>query len=275
MSQRKVTGGACERWVTTPTADYIDAEHDGYKYLGAYCRRKITFVKPSYWIITDNLTEKMCQTSGYHECKWLAHFQPTELTIDEDRKTIHTNNAGANILLILSRPGSLEIIQSGGWTVTPDGEVDDAPYIGYAREGDLPVDYEIVAYPYEGGLVPDVTVERLDMGEDARRCKGLKITTPERIDYYLEALSGDYYFMLEEETKFRNYGEFSFDGEMALIREKDGELQSILLVGGTCLNRGGNPLVGCSGEIVWVEIIHADYTPLVNGEFDGEINLRE
>ena len=271
MSQRKITDGTCDRWVTTPTADFIDAEHDGYKYLGAYCRRKITFVKPAYWIITDNLTEKMCQTTGYHECEWLAHFQPTELTIDEGSKIVHTNNPDANILLLPSRPESLNVILSTGWTVTPEGEADAAPYIAYVREGDLPVDYEVVVYPYKGTDVPVVKVERLDMGDDAWRCKGLKITTPDGIDYYLEALKADYYFILDEETKFRKYGEFSFDGEMALIRERDGELISILLVGGACLKRDGLPLAECAGGIDWAEITFSGNTSFINGEFDGEM----
>jgi hypothetical protein len=271
MSQRKVTNGTCDRWVSASSCDYVNAEHDGYKYLGAYCRRKITFVKPFYWIITDNITEKMCQTSGYHECEWLAHFQPADLTIDDKRKTVHTNNPDVNILLVPSRPENLKVIQSKGWTVTPAGEVNDAPYIGYAREGDLPIDYEVVAYPYKGANVPEIMVEQLDMGEEIKRCKGLEITTPQGIDYYLEALKGDYYFILEEKTEFHKYGEFSFDGEMALIREKDGRVNSILLVGGTCLKRHDLPLATCSGKIEWAEILYSDQTVLVNGSFSGRI----
>ena len=271
MSQQKLANGRCDRWVSAISFDYIDAEHDGYKYLGAYCRRKITFVKPSYWIISDNITEKMCQTSGYQECEWLAHFQPTELTIDEKRKIVHTNNLDVNSLLIPSRPENLKVNQSKGWTVIPGGEVNDAPYISYAREGDLPIDYEIVAYPYKGTEVPKITIEQLNMGTDSRRCKGLKIATPDGIDYYLEKLKGDYYFVIDEEIKFRKYGEFSFDGEMALIREKDGSLNSILLVGGTCLKRHGLPLVTCTGKIDWAEVQFSDKDFSVDGNFSGRL----
>ena len=271
MSQQKFTTGTCDRWVSAASCDYIDAEHDGYKYLGAYCRRKITFFKPSYWIISDNITEKMCQTSGYQECEWLAHFQPSELTIDEKRKTVHTNNPDVNVLLIPSQPENIKVTRSMGWASTPAGEADDAPYIGYAKEGDLPIDYEVVIYPYKGTDVPDITMEQLDMGKDSRRCKGLKITTPEGIDYYLEALKGDYYIVLDEETEFRKYGEFSFDGEMALIREKDGRLSSILLVGGTCLKHHKISLARCTGKIDWAEIQFSDKTFSINGRFSGNI----
>ncbi len=273
MSQRKVTTGKCDRWVSSNSYDYIDAEHDGYKYLGAYCRRKITFVKPSYWIITDNITEKMCQTSGYHECEWLAHFQPNELTIDGKTKAVHTNNPDANVLVVPARPESLDISQSNGWMLTPTGEVDDAPYIAYAREGDLPIDYEVVIYPYKGGEAPDVKIEQLDMGTDARKCKGLKITTPQGVDYYLEALKGDYYFTLGETTSFRMYGEFSFDGEMSLIREKDGQVYSMVLVSGTCLKRGGLEIARCTGEIDWAEITFSGETVSVNGDFNGTMTV--
>ncbi len=273
MSQRKVTDGTCDRWVTSDTADYIDAIHEGYKWLGADCRRKITFVKPSYWIITDNLTEPMCQTTGFHECNWLAHFQPTELTIDETNMTVHTNNDDANALLVPSRPESLGIYQSEGWSVSLDGEVDDAPYIGYEREGDLPVDYEIIVYPYEGTDVPDVTVERLDLGADNWRCKGLEITTPEGVDYYLERLEANYYFVVDEDSNYRSYGEYSFDGEMALIRERDGEIYSIFLVGGGNLCSYVFPLVVCSGDVKWIEIFIVDDAILVNGDYTGDVTV--
>ncbi len=274
MSQRKVTDGRCERWVSNTSCDYIDAEHDGYKYLGAYCRRKITFVKPLYWIITDNITEKMCQTSGFHEGKWLAHFQPSELTIDITRKTVFTNNPDVNILLVPSKPENLEIVRSKGWIMTPEGEVNDAPYIGYKKEGDLPMDYEIIAYPYKGNKAPDITVEPLVGNSNKLGCKGLKITTPKGTDYYLEKLRGDYYFVIGKDKKFHKYGDFSFDGEMSLIREKNGTLKSIVIVGGTCLMRQDLPLVKCTGKIDWVEIDCADKTISVNGNFSGKISVR-
>ncbi|MCK4305443.1 MAG: alginate lyase family protein [Candidatus Eisenbacteria sp.] len=273
MSQRKVTDGTCDRWVTTTMTDYIDAEHDGYKYLGAYCRRKITFVKPSYWIITDNITEKMCQTSGYHECRWLAHFQPTELIIDERTKCVCTNNPGANVLLIPSRPGQIEVLESSGWMITPAGEVEDAPYIAFAKEGDPPIDYEVVVYPYEGAQVPQIAVDCLDMGADALGCKGLRIVSPEGVDYYLEALDADYYFMLDNEGQARRYGEFSFDGEMALLRERNGELRSVLLVGGTILKRQGKVIVQCTGTIDWAQIMLSDGMPSIDGVFSGAISV--
>lgn len=273
MSQRKITSGTCDKWVTSQTADYANAIHDGYKYLGAYSRRKITFVKPNYWIITDNLTEKMCQTTGYHECEWLAHFQPTELTIDKKSKVIRTNNPDVNILVLPLNPETIKVNESTGWAVTPDGEVDDAPYIGYTREGDLPVDYEVVIYPYEGIIAPDIKVESLDMGDDAWRCKGLKITSPDGIDYYLESLKADYYFVVDEKSAFRNYGEFSFDGEMALIREKNSVLNSILLVGGTTLKRNDKTIAICSDEIDWVEIQFINNGASVDGDFEGKISI--
>jgi hypothetical protein len=271
MSQRKVTDGTCKRWVTSASADYVEAIHDGYKYLGAYCRRKITFVKPTYWIITDNLTDNLCQTTGYQECQWLAHFQPTSLTVDEETLSVRTNNARANVLLVPAHPADLNLVRSAGWMVTPQGEVDDAPHIGYGREGDLPIDYEVVVYPYEGQAVPEVTVERLDLGADAWRCKGLKIVTPEGVDYYLEALAADYYVVIAEETAFRTYGTFSFDGEMALLRERDGELASAFLVGGTGLQRDGLPLATCSGEIDWLEVLFSGNTASAKGVFTGKV----
>ncbi|MCK4872029.1 MAG: alginate lyase family protein [Phycisphaerales bacterium] len=271
MSQRKVTGGTCHRWVSAASCDYIDAEHDGYKYLGAHCRRKITFVKPSYWIVSDNITEKMCQTSGYHECEWLAHFQPTELALDERRKRACTSNPDANVVVIPARPETLRMRCSTGWMVTPAGEADDAPYISYAREGDLPIDYEVIIYPYESTEAPQVQIEQLDMREDGWRCKGLMISSPKGVDYYLEALKGDYYFVMDEKTSFRQYGEFAFDGEMALLREEDGQVSSILLVGGSCLRRAGLPLARCTGNIEWAEILFSDGTASVDGDFGGKM----
>ena len=90
-------------------------------------------------------------------------------------------------------------------------------------------------------------------------------------DYYLESLAGDYYFVPGEKEKARRYGEFAFDGEMALVREKGGRIATIFLVGGTRIERAGSTLVECTGTIDWVEVVMP--AGKVKGKFTGKITV--
>ena len=62
-----------EKWRTSPSLDIAVASHDGYLRLerGVIHRRRIVFVKPRFWLITDELNG-----AGEHIAEFLFHFAP-------------------------------------------------------------------------------------------------------------------------------------------------------------------------------------------------------
>ena len=72
--ERKETEGSNIVWNSGAMLDYFSGEHDGYKNLGVHVQRRIAFVKPSYWIIVDQMD---CKEGG-DTLSWYFH-SPTVL----------------------------------------------------------------------------------------------------------------------------------------------------------------------------------------------------
>jgi hypothetical protein len=72
--ERKETVGRNIVWGSTPSLDYFSGEHDGYKNQGVHVQRRVGFVKPSYWVVLD---EMQCAKSG-DTLSWYLH-SPTTL----------------------------------------------------------------------------------------------------------------------------------------------------------------------------------------------------
>ena len=67
--ERKETEGSNIVWNSGAMLDYFSGEHDGYKNLGVHVQRRVAFVKPSYWVIVDQLD---CKKEG-DTLSWYFH----------------------------------------------------------------------------------------------------------------------------------------------------------------------------------------------------------
>ena len=72
--ERKETEGKNLVWSSGTMLDYFSGEHDGYKTMGIHVRRRIAFVKPSYWVVVDQMN---CENAG-DTLSWYFH-SPTNL----------------------------------------------------------------------------------------------------------------------------------------------------------------------------------------------------
>ena len=147
-SMRKCTDTRVDQWWTGPGCDYAEGTSDGYRWIGVLHNRRVLFVKPDYWIVSDFLPGPSYygatfQASGYHEFDWLAHFQPTKLLIDRKAKRIHTTYEKANVVLVPLNKPDVEIREFEGPVSTPDGFA-EAPYISLHREGLAFVQFQVL-----------------------------------------------------------------------------------------------------------------------------------
>ncbi len=67
-------------WESGPDLDYFSADHRGYAERGAVHRRQILFVKPSYWVVFDEVT---C-THAHDTLSWYLHA-PVRMQQEGDR----------------------------------------------------------------------------------------------------------------------------------------------------------------------------------------------
>lgn len=131
-------------WVSLPGFDYVNAFHDAYtlRQQQVLHKRKVFFVKPDYWIITDVLTG-----TGSHTLDLYFH-------IDPEYNLNHTFN---NVSQTFSTP-DFEIAPSNinadadvntGWVSFEYGTKLEAPVLKYSKTGVLPKTFETVIFPFD------------------------------------------------------------------------------------------------------------------------------
>ncbi len=256
-SMRKCVNNRLIQWWTGENYDFADGISDGYRWIGVLHNRRVLFVKPEYWIVTDFLPGPSWygtsfQTSGYHEFDWLGHFQPTDLKIDEQTKRIDTSNEDANIALIPLNADEVEIIESIGPMASPDGIVEDAQYISLHQEGLAFKQYQVLLFPYEGTETPEITVTTLEADETDRANRqniGYEIEFPGHTDVFLE--TGD-------TGDIVTFGEYKFRGDVAHISNVDGDEGGLILLNSDYLGFDGFEFFTAPSIIEAIEVTVTD-----------------
>ena len=246
MSQERFHEGTCHRWVATPQFDYLHASHPAYRFLGVEHERRILFVKPEYWIVTDALgVAEFVTTSGYHEYRWLAHFQPSTLEMGEDSSVWARTAFDAHIGVLPMNLDQLTLVQEEGYISAPEGGVYDAPVLSLVQEGEPPVDFGVVLFPFRGQERPQVSVTAVEAQEGDMACR-----------IQIGGDVSDLYFENRSDGQPHRFGDFLFDGEAGWIRE--GCEEGWFLVGASLLAKDGTILFTCNERVAWVEISFHD-----------------
>lgn len=109
------------------------------------------------------------------------------------------------------------------------------PMLVHRREGEnLSTLFSAILEPV--GDRPYITgVERLDVDGAADSDIGLRVVSGEVTDYILSAT---------DEGRTLRHGGLSFRGRIGFVRERNGEVEVMILVGGTLLEKGGRKLGG-------------------------------
>ncbi|HKQ30931.1 MAG TPA: alginate lyase family protein [Burkholderiales bacterium] len=150
------------RWLTTPSFDLIDAEHEAYRGLPdpVTHRRRVFFSKPRYWLVVDDL-------DGVDEHRIDLHFQfaPMQVTLSTDGWTIARSPGGSECRLfalatvpLTSTLTEAQLDPIRGW-VSPDyGQREAAPMLTHSVVARLPVRIVTFLLPVENSLVPSPVV---------------------------------------------------------------------------------------------------------------------
>jgi len=259
-SMRKCVNNRITQWWTGANYDYVDAKSDGYRWIGVLHNRRVLFVKPGYWIVTDFLPgpsyyNASFQTSGYHEFDWLTHFQPTELTIDKDTKRIDTMNESANIALVPLNADEVQLKESKGPTETTTGVV-ETPYISLHREGMAFVQFQVLLLAYEGTKAPDIKINRLtadNIDRVHRQNVGYEIAALGRKDIFLES---------SNPKVLTSFGDYKFRGAVAHIRDAEEKNAHYLLVNADYFASKGKLIFSAPQTIKAIELSATESTEL-------------
>ncbi len=200
--------GNSDIWATAnPVFDYVGCSTDAYLKNKVY--RRVLFVRPSYWIVSDYI--KAGPGAHTYDQAWHPDLDSNPV-IDSGTERIRTRFAGtANVQLVPADPGEVEGGIYDGWM-----EGRQAKYVTFRKPavtGD--VTFDTVIYPTKAGDDTSASVERLVVkgpnGELAKTsATALKISIgTHRTGYYFQSY-------LDKPAAVQ-FGGIAFDGETAYV----------------------------------------------------------
>jgi len=146
------------RWYTGEEIDYADAEHEAYSRPGAPIvhRRRVLFVKPSYWVVVDDL-----EGAGEHGVDLRFQFAAIPVEIQSDHWVRARGPEGRGLLMRVFSPARLEakILRGSlhpveGW-ISPDfGRRVPAPLVSFATLASLPLRIVTILVPVDEDRSP-------------------------------------------------------------------------------------------------------------------------
>jgi hypothetical protein len=151
------------RWVSTPSLDLADADHNGYRRLAdpVTHRRRVVFVKPRYWLVIDDL-----EGAARHRVDLRFQFAPMHVTADTELWARAVSTAGPGLWLRAFAATRLErkVVEGGidpiqGWIAPDYGVRLPAPVLVYSAVGPLPLRVVTLLFPTEnvGARSPSVS----------------------------------------------------------------------------------------------------------------------
>lgn len=152
-------------WTTTAAFDLVDAEHNGYAHLPAPLghRRRVLFVKPSFWIVIDDVTG-----AGVHAVDLVFQFAPlpVELTTPQSCRVVTGQGAGLWVLPSASAALSTAIrcgdeAPKRGWVSHRYGQKQPSPALVCSTTSALPLRAVTVLYPTRDSAAPAPAVDAI------------------------------------------------------------------------------------------------------------------
>lgn len=217
-----------ERYVSTGLLDYAVGSHNGYVRLRQPVehRRRILFVKPDYWIISDELNGQ-----GTHLLEFFFHFGPG-VTIVQDGAGWLASKDGEQFRLVPFTPGVNFRVVAGeesphqGWYSVDYGQREPAPVLVGAIHAQVPCRLVWLLWPAGAGhsRLLDFSANGLNLG----------VETDGWIDFVVESRAGS----KELDTKISTDAELVFGRRLA-----SGALVRLAMINGSALEIEGRKIL--------------------------------
>ena len=220
-------------WISRDDYDYCVSVYDeGYGREGDETvshKRRVFFVKPDYWIVTDTLTPS---DGAEHTYESMFHLDADNAIADEKTNKVQTDNADASNLAIIPPLGddlTVEIISGQeepvvqGWIPAGGYEVRPIPTPIFTKTGEGTTWFVYVFYPTpEGKELPVTSVKPLEIKSEGKiypDARAVEISFSDgRTHYFLQA---------DRSGKTLKFSGFSTSAEAALIQVgRDGNIEA-------------------------------------------------
>jgi Heparinase II/III-like protein/Heparinase II/III N-terminus len=228
---RKLPEVKLESFFSHPEFDFVAGSHNGYSRFGDSLihRRSVTFVKPEYWVIADELSG-----SGKHEIQAFFHFGPgveVERTQQgwlamrgSDRLLLIPANASLDFRLVKGEEPPIQ-----GWYSADYGHREPAYALIGEAKAQLPAEFDWLILPLAAGD----ELPAVNFADDSRS---------------FSFAMGNW-----QDTIIRRGAQqsapFSTDAAIAMMRKDlQGSARRLILVGGSSLLQHGNSILASDGR---------------------------
>jgi hypothetical protein len=227
-----------ERWASLPGVDLAVASHNGYARLPQPVthRRRVAFVKPDYWLVTDELTGP-----GEHEASFPFHFAPGVKLAPSHGGWLASSN-GSRFLLMPCASGLEFFVVQGdeatrqGWFSAEYGHRLPAPVLVARTRGRLPMRFHWLLWAAPAAW------------PKLRELPGAAVRLEIETEAWTDAVA------FREEGPLDDTG-LATDAELAVTRrDAHGRLERLMLVSGCCADWQGQPLLRADS---WMDEVDA------------------
>lgn len=221
--------------------------------------RKILFVKPSYWIISDFIEDRDFTDRTENKYDIMFHLMPdSRMEWLPDQKGVCTNFETSTNVFLLSPDPDVEVNREEGYFFPQYGSytVTDRIVFSKTKAAHEKVMFDTVVYPIKNlNKNVEVKVEKIPLEAEISAASAIHIRRQHDMETY-----DDYYYYSNEKNfeeigcfPLRRFGEFEFDGECCFISCNDKqEIQSLFMIAGTTLRRNGQVIVHISESIPYL-----------------------
>jgi hypothetical protein len=249
--------------------DYVEAAQYGYAHKdhGVIHRRRLIYIRPSYWIVLDDL-----QGNGKHDYEFLYHFAPdARLTISGEHKRgeldcrARIGGAGLQLLLYASAPvhaavdcGQQQPIR--GWASQRYGEYRPSPVLCASVREETPVSMMTL-------LVPGDAADSRRFPANSSQATGAVIRTGEFDDVVVTATVDGNLHMLD----------CTMRGEFFWMRLHNGNLSRLLAVNAYDFRFAGETVFESKQPIPYVQAFFWDSCIVIEhgDKNEGKVYVRD
>lgn len=217
---RKLPQVCLEQSISNSYLDFAVGSHNGYSRLEepVLHRRNVIFVKPHYWIISDELTGQ-----GQHDIGVFFHFAPRVSLQRVEEGWLARNGEEQFLLAPLAPNVQFRVVTSEespiqGWYSSDYGHREPSPVLVGEITTTVPTRFHWLLWPMESEMprFRELSREKLFLSVETKTWTDLLITG-ERARVFAE-------------------DDFSTDGQLALLRRQSaGLLERMVLIGGNSI----------------------------------------
>jgi hypothetical protein len=260
-------------WRSNAGLDIYRGKTQAYRPIGH--DRVVYFVKPGFWIVSDDLTGD----AGAHDYRQLWHFPGDPVTVDPktnvatvgfDTVPGATPVAGVQLVPVPQAGADLtSTVHKNGAVRVGEQVLTDVDYLSYDWSATGATGVDTVVVPGKAGHAPSVKASRIELPQvDHSVASAMQIDLPKA--------TGRFYVSREATPSARRFGDAATDAETAYIeRAKRGGLTRYALTQGSSLVDKGTTVIKSSGIVsdVSVELQGATAQISLGDPFTGTLTI--